>query len=169
MLKLGTIVTTRGYDGTLWLTDIPFKIKSINIDTEIFIGFSEQFSKKYILKSIKFSDKGAELSIVNISSNEISRQFKEMAVFIDEANIIKTQGKFNPNKIIGCKVINFKNAELLGEITEVWELPANDVWVCINGKKELLLPVIDEVIIDIDLRKKIIKVNLIDGLEDLNG
>ncbi len=44
---------------------------------------------------------------------------------------------------------------------------ANDVWVVNRkGKKELLLPVIDDVIKKVDLEQGLVVVDLLEGLDD---
>ena len=45
-------------------------------------------------------------------------------------------------------------------------LPANDVYIVLNGDKESLIPVIDEIIIRLDLESKKIIIADIDGLLD---
>ena len=47
------------------------------------------------------------------------------------------------------------------------ELPANDVWVMRTDKAEIPLPVIDDVIKSVDIEKKEIRIELMDGLMDL--
>ena len=57
--------------------------------------------------------------------------------------------------MIGSKV--FKNEKLVGEITDVFKMPANDV-MSIKGDKgnEILLPVVLEIIESFDPDKKIL-------------
>ena len=43
-------------------------------------------------------------------------------------------------------------------------LPANDVYVVFNGKKELLIPIVAEIVLSIDYDKKEILIASIDGL-----
>jgi len=55
----------------------------------------------------------------------------------------------------------------LGTITDVWIMPANDVWVLSMPEGDIPLPVIDDVILSVDIPKKQIIIRLIDGLRDL--
>ena len=43
-------------------------------------------------------------------------------------------------------------------------LPANDVYVVFNGEKELLIPIVNEVVLSVDYDKKEILIANIDGL-----
>ena len=55
-------------------------------------------------------------------------------------------------------------AEYVGELKDVMWLPANDVYVVFNGEKELLIPIVPEVVLSVDYDKKEILIANIDGL-----
>lgn len=58
-------------------------------------------------------------------------------------------------------------AKKIGKISEILAPGANDVWVVNRkGKKELLLPVIDDVIKKVDLEQGLVVVDLLEGLDD---
>ena len=52
----------------------------------------------------------------------------------------------------------------VGELKDVMWLPANDVYVVFNGEKELLIPIVNEVVLSVDYDKKEILIANIDGL-----
>ena len=55
----------------------------------------------------------------------------------------------------------------LGEVTGIMETGANDVYVVTNNAgQEMLLPAISDVVLDIDLTSKTMKVHLLPGLVD---
>jgi 16S rRNA processing protein RimM len=58
-----------------------------------------------------------------------------------------------------------ETGESLGKVTEIMQTGANDVYVVTNDAgNEILLPAIAEVILDVNLDSKIIKVHLLPGL-----
>jgi len=65
--------------------------------------------------------------------------------------------------LIGLKVKTTNNF-LLGEVTDVLSLPANDVYVVNNGSKEYLIPAIKDVVKKVDLEQECILIELLDGL-----
>ena len=70
------------------------------------------------------------------------------------------------HQIIGLDVVD-ENGNSLGEIKEILSPGANDVWVVKRKQKnDLLLPVIDEVIKDVDLAAGKVHVELLEGLDD---
>jgi 16S rRNA processing protein RimM len=76
------------------------------------------------------------------------------------------EGEYYLHEIIGCTVVDEEGAEL-GQVKEVLSPGANDVWVVSRkGKKDLLLPYIDPVILDVDVENKKIIAHVLEGLDD---
>jgi 16S rRNA processing protein RimM len=62
------------------------------------------------------------------------------------------EGEFYWNDLLGMEVIH-RNAARLGLVTKILETGANTVLV-VQGDKELLVPFIDDVIINVDLKTR---------------
>ncbi|MDD6432036.1 MAG: ribosome maturation factor RimM [Lactobacillaceae bacterium] len=74
-------------------------------------------------------------------------------------------GQYYYHQIIGLAVKTV-DGEGIGTIKEILSPGANDVWVVQReGKKDLLLPVIDDVVKDVDLDAGEVTVELMEGLE----
>ena len=67
--------------------------------------------------------------------------------------------------IIGADVYT-KNEDYVGLLTDVIWLPASDVYVIQDGSREILIPVIPEVINEFDFVNKTIIITPMDGLLD---
>jgi 16S rRNA processing protein RimM len=74
------------------------------------------------------------------------------------------EGEYYYHEIIGCTVITTED-ETLGKISEVLSPGANDVWV-IKAKagKDILIPYIDEVVIKVDVKEKVVIIDPMEGL-----
>ena len=66
-------------------------------------------------------------------------------------------------QIVGLQVVT-EDGERLGEIVDVYLLPANDVYVVKQGEREVLLPAIEDVVKKIDLDKSTMTVARVEGL-----
>ncbi len=76
------------------------------------------------------------------------------------------QGEYLYQDIIGCAVYK-EDGERLGEITGIMETGANDVWVITaDGHRELLIPVIHDVVRQIDVPGRKITIHVLEGLFD---
>ncbi|MBP2622367.1 ribosome maturation factor RimM [Streptococcus oricebi] len=77
------------------------------------------------------------------------------------------EGEFYYHEIIGLEV--YENDVLLGTIKEILQPGANDVWVVKRkGKRDLLLPYIPPVVLQVDVAKKRVDVEIPEGLDDEN-
>ncbi|MGL4248869.1 MAG: PRC-barrel domain-containing protein, partial [Lactococcus garvieae] len=67
--------------------------------------------------------------------------------------------------IIGLDV--YENDQLIGQVSEILQPGANDVWVVKRkGKRDLLLPYIPPVVLNVDLQAKRVDVEIMEGLDD---
>ncbi len=65
--------------------------------------------------------------------------------------------------IIGIDVYTDED-EYLGKLAEVMHMPGNDVYVVRNDEKEILLPVIDDVVRSVDIDSGRMVIHLMEGL-----
>lgn len=66
--------------------------------------------------------------------------------------------------IIGCSVVS-EEGETIGEIKDILETGANDVWVVKGTKgKEHYIPYIEDVVKDINIDEKVITIHVMEGL-----
>ena len=69
--------------------------------------------------------------------------------------------------LIGITVTK-EDGEVLGKIKDVMQTGANDIYVVSReGKKDLLIPVLPDVVLSVDIAEKKAVVRLLEGLEDL--
>jgi 16S rRNA processing protein RimM len=73
------------------------------------------------------------------------------------------EGRWFVADLLGIDVITEEGVHL-GTVTEVMHMPANDVYVVSRDGKEILLPVIDEVIRSVDLDEGRMVIHLMEGL-----
>jgi 16S rRNA processing protein RimM len=67
-------------------------------------------------------------------------------------------------ELIGLEVYTTEE-DYLGRITSIFETGSNDVYVVKDKKREVLIPALESVVIDIDLELKRMRVDLPEGLE----
>src|SRR5699024_6078626 len=93
-------------------------------------------------------------------------QFKTKMLLVDEALLPELDTEeYYESQLIDSDVVN-EEGEFLGKVKEILFLPANDVWVVEReGKKDLLLPNIDSVILKVNTDEKTITVNVLEGLD----
>ncbi|MDF2648869.1 16S rRNA processing protein RimM [Paenibacillus sp. V4I3] len=165
LVTVGRIVNSHGIRGELKVvpeTDFPERfdkgnaliiVDSQNKQTPVTVQTSRLHKNMFILQFDQFS---------NINDVE---KFKGSLLKIEakEQQPLE-EGEYYYHEIIGCKVVTEEGQEL-GLVSEVLTPGANDVWVVSLPKgKQLLLPVIDDVILDVDIANKTIRIHLMEGL-----
>ena len=155
------ITTTSGYLGEIRLK--PFSRFSIDYIMKKTLQIGTSYNNLMDLKlekaigngkrmRFKFEGINSELKAKNIVGKTIYASTKAD----DKINLIAID-------LIGFDVVT-DTAEFVGELKDVMWLPANDVYVVFNGQKELLIPIISEIVLSIDYDKKEILIASIDGL-----
>lgn len=94
-------------------------------------------------------------------------QFKDSLLKIPESQLEELEeGEFYYHEIIGCSVVT-EEGEEVGKIKEILSPGANDVWVIQrkNGK-DVLIPYIEEIVKEIDIENKQVKIHVMEGLLD---
>ena len=73
------------------------------------------------------------------------------------------EGEYNRYELIGLRVVSTEGEEL-GEITEVLERPANDVFVVRGPKGEALIPAVDDIVREVDIEGGVVTIEVVPGL-----
>lgn len=167
LLSVGKIVNTHGIRGELKVlssTDFPevrFAPKS-----KLIIVHPETGEQLEVTVASARPNKG--MFIVRFAGydniNEVEK-YKGFDIKVSKgASVGLPDNEYYFYEIIGCRVIDEEGTEL-GVIEEILRPGANDVWVVkMPSRKQLLLPVIDEVVLDVDVEAKVVKVHLMEGL-----
>ena len=166
--NVGKIVNTQGLQGEM-------RVLSVTDFTE------ERFKKG--AKLALFDEEEQFVSEVEIASHRKAKNFdiikfkgmyhindiekyKGYHLKVSDENLRELEdGEFYYHEIIGLDV--YQNDILLGQIKEILQPGANDVWVVKRkGKRDLLLPYIPPVILNVDINNNRVDVELLEGLDD---
>lgn len=169
LILLGKIGSPKGLRGDFALHSVAASVAELKPNIKCKIGFSENFARDFTLEVFTvFRDKKVTAKLRGVDTKEDAEKFSEQGLFVYQKDILEMNpGFYSIADILGCQVKVKTDGTILGEITEVWELPANDVWLVDTENGELPLPVIDDVVLDCDIDNKIVTINLMDGLLDL--
>jgi 16S rRNA processing protein RimM len=106
------------------------------------------------------------LEIAGITDITAAEALAGAIVTIDEAELPASKpGEFYYYEVIGCEVFLDDGARL-GVIEEVFSAGANDVWVVRDEDREVLVPVISDVVKTIDLPARRMTITAVPGLLD---
>lgn len=165
-LEIGKIVNTHGLRGevkiAVWM-DAPENFETVKT---VYLKTRKE-EIKLTVKNIKYQKNNIIVKFSEINDINEAEQYKNCTLFADRDELGELpEGAYYIVDLIGLNVIN-EDGEKIGVIADVFNTGANDIYdVKREGKKNLLLPVIDEVILETDIEGGKVVVYVMEGLDD---
>lgn len=163
--QLGEVIKTHGLTGEVYISlDVDFP----EAYTELESVFLEQNGKliPFFIESIKLNGKRALVRFEDVTSIDEATLLVKSELYLPLTLLPKLEGNsYYYHDLNGCEVL--ENEKSLGTVKEVIDLSSNILLSVISGSTEILIPLKDEIIKKVDLKKKRIEVDLPDGLLDL--
>jgi 16S rRNA processing protein RimM len=132
----------------------------------VFIDLNDELVP-FFIESILVKDQKAIVRLEDIESAEQASELTGTVLYLPLEKLPPLSGtNFYYHEIIGFTVED-KNYGNLGDILEILDLPGQPVARVNYNSKELLMPVTDPFIMEVDRENKIFKVDLPDGLVEL--
>lgn len=166
---IGVLGRAHGLDGTMQLTDAIILASGLPPGSTVSVGYSREFTKPYTVVEFQQTEHRTLMKLKEITSVEQVLDVMEQAVFArpDDIGLMSSE-RYRIGDVEGAVVIT-ESGQTLGTVTDVWLLPANDVWVVTTPLNTTIpLPVIDDVIVGVDIDRRIITVRMLDGLDKVD-
>lgn len=163
LVKIGKIAKPHGVRGTLKvlpLTDDKTrynKLKKIYIQTRHGI-------KEFDILAVRYQDKFVLLDLVGIETMTEAEGYIGNYIAIEKKDRMPLdENTYYIEDLIGLNV--YEEETYLGKLTDVMQPGSNDVYIItLEDSKELLLPAIKSVILEVDIDLGLMKVNVPEGL-----
>jgi 16S rRNA processing protein RimM len=160
-LAIGRVARPFGVRGELrvdLLTDYPEQLG--RLDT-VYIGAD---ARPFRVEAVRLHKDAALFRLDGVEDRDAADQLRGALVQIPREEAVPLEeGEFYEHQIVGMEVVE-EDGTYLGKVTELISTGANDVLLVVGPAGELLLPVIEEVIVDIDLDADRMLVRLMEGL-----
>ncbi len=163
-LQVGVVRRPHGLGGELLLeiiTDFPERLTS---GKKVFVGAERQ---PCIIQSVRQHNAGLLIKLKGVDTPESARTLRNKDVYVSAANLPSLpRGTYYHHQLLGSEVVA-EGGAVLGRLTEILQTGANDVYVvALEAGKELLLPALQGVILQIDLDRHTILVRVPEGLRE---
>jgi len=113
---------------------------------------------------VRIDAKQVVVSLNGIETLQEASRFRNKYLFVSKEQTIKLKtGNYFMDDIIGCEVVTEEQMKV-GIVADLLSLPANDIWVVRNGKKEFLIPAVKAIIRKVDVKAKRITIHALEGL-----
>jgi 16S rRNA processing protein RimM len=159
LFSIGEVIATWGVHGEIKirvLTDFPKRFKkgsSFLID-----------GIRYNIETVKKLNDGIVLKLEGIDTPEAALPLKNKKMKVTEAELQKLpKGMYYRHQIIGLTVIT-EDGEKIGEISEIIETNANNVYVVRSDGREALIPAKGNIIKEINIENGTMTIEMVKGL-----
>jgi 16S rRNA processing protein RimM len=174
---IGTIISSHKTKGAMFVGDAERHIRNLQNSGIIHIGFSEKFTRPFTLTSFRKAPRGFYITVKEVTSPEQVTELKEHGVFADEEMLRSSNSSLVfDDEIIGCKVFEESTNTMIGIVSDVLDMPAHDVWVIQKSQEdnkeeaseleEILIPAVEEFIVQCSVRQRKVVLRTIPGLID---
>lgn len=121
----------------------------------------------FFVEHVKINGDKLFVKIKDIDTIELAQNLVGREAFLPMEMLPKLSGKqFYFHEIVGFTVIDAEKGEL-GSIKEVLEYPTQAILQVMKGNKEILIPILDHVIQQVNRDKKILQITAPEGLIDM--
>ena len=163
ILEIGKIVSSHGLKGEVkiqpWCDDVSVIMGVKNL----YLGNKTDLRKVESAKAFKGM---AILKLEGVKDIDEANKLRGKIVYADRKEIAKDDDAFFIVDLIGLTVKDANTGEIYGEITDVSETGANDVYHVTKDGKTTLIPAIPLVVKSISLEENLMLITPLEGLFD---
>jgi 16S rRNA processing protein RimM len=161
-LVIGFLRRAHGVHGEMLMdlhTDFPERLET---GRKLFVG--EQHTTM-TLAGVRPHAKGMLVKFKGIETPEQAGELRNQWVYVKASEVPPLpEGRVYQHELFGYQVMD-ENDQSLGELVEIIETGANNVYVIRDETgKEILLPAIPSVILELDSARRSMRVHLLEGL-----
>lgn len=162
-LEAGKIVTTHGIRGEV-------KIMPLCDSAELLCEFDRLFMGKnhdevYIERSRVFKNM-VIAKLQGVDTPEAAEKLRNRLLFMHRDDLELDEDTYFIQDLMGMEVIDADTDFRYGEIADVMQTGANDVYVVKGADREYLVPAIPEVVISTDIDSGVMTIRPLEGLFD---
>jgi 16S rRNA processing protein RimM len=163
--RIGSIARCIGLKGEVAINPDTFDIRRFLALKSVYVGHTDEITDLLTVENVRIYKERPIVKFVSIDSRDDAEKIVGRIVYVDETERIELpEGHLFIHEIIGMDVYTVGN-EYVGSVIDVLSLPAHNVYVISSdGKKEVMIPAVDEFIDSIDAEHNSIRIKPIEGL-----
>ena len=166
LVSIGELIKPHGIKGELKILLFNEESKSLKNDQIVFLKNSKDSFFKYKIENVIYSMKKNRIKFFEIDSIDSADKLRGYILSIPRSDFPELENEeYYLNDLIGYILLDKTNNNY-GCVNDIFHFPANDVLSISLNDKEYLIPIIDDVILNIDHDSRLIIINPISGLFD---
>lgn len=168
LLEVGKIVNTHGLKGDVKVVDWTDSPEIFEDVKYVYVKKKNDYERLDV-KSIKYQKNNIIVKFSQIADINEAEKYKNQVIYAERELLGELpEGVYYIVDLIGLEVVT-EEGEKIGVIADVFNTGSNDIYdVKREGKKNLLIPVIPDVVRKVDIENGKVTVRMMEGLEDLS-
>ena len=163
-MLIGEIVGTHGIKGTNRMRSYAESLSVFGPGRSILIRDRHGREVRHEINWVKPHTGPPLVSFKGVTNCDQAKTLVGSKLFIPESELPELEeGTYYWHELIGIEVYT-STGEFLGRIESIIETGSNDVYVVQKDQKEVLIPALESVVLEIDLQNKRMRVDLPEGL-----
>lgn len=162
-ITIGKIVNVVGLKGEVKVYNYSDSSEIYENTGSVYIG-----EKLCSIEKVRIQKNMVLLKLEGVDNRDAAERLRGTYIYVTEADLPDLpDGQFYVRDIIGMTVVE-ETGETLGKVTDVLQNTAQDIFeVEDNSGKKILIPKVDQFVLNIDSIERTIKVRLIEGMREL--
>ena len=163
-IECGKIINTHGCHGGVKLESWCNTPDDLAAMKYVYVYENGIYKKIKVLKSAVFKQ-FVLFDLAGVTDMDMAMAMKGQVVFANRDDFDLEDGEYFLADVIGLDVIDANSNVIYGQITDIINRGASDIYVVQTNNGERMIPVVDEFIVNVDIEKGVF-VNVIPGLLD---
>ena len=163
MIRIGKIVAAHGINGSLILTHVVGNSQWLKKGQVLLLEMQKGSYIPYFVSQVKANnDKEYIINLEDVDKVEYAKRLVTKQVYVDEV-ILSDYAKKSPLLWIGFNILDKKQGDI-GAVIDVSQTGYQWLAKVIYHGAEVLVPLIDQMILKVDVKTKTIEMELPEGL-----
>lgn len=164
-MLIGQIVGVHGIKGNCKIRSYTESLSVFQSDSVVFVATSDGRQKAYAINWVKPHAKAALISFRGVDTRDQAQTLIGCELFIEKSRLPDLEkGYYYWHDLIGLDVFDV-NQKYLGRLASIIQTGSNDVYVVKENDAEILIPALESVVQNIDLKNRRMQVDLPEGLD----
>lgn len=172
-IKIGKIVSAVALKGEVKIYHYSdYKERFEELDRIILSSAGKKTAEReYEIEKVRYQKDMVIVKLRGVDDRNGAEALKDLDVLITEEDLRELpEDTFYIRDLIGCRVVDSRDMQTLGEISDVLQTGAQDIYqVELAGGGQALIPVVGQFIESVDIDEKTVVVKVIPGLIELES
>jgi 16S rRNA processing protein RimM len=168
LLLVGKVIRPHGLGGLLRISSFAESEKTFLNSGRVFLGLASGEAREYKVLSVVPYRNAFLMRLEGLGTLDEAETYRNAAVLIDKNGLDREgEDEYFWHELIGLRVY-VDTGKFIGTVKHIVATGSNDIYVVQQGEREVLIPAIHDVVLEIDLAGKRMIISEMEGLLDLN-